>query len=102
RLDCLRMLVQYRFDLGWIDVEAGADNQLFAAADNVKGVTVELREIARIEPALGVDNGCGRLGGAIIAAHDVGPADVQFADLAWTTGAATTLLYQTCLNAGDQ
>src|SRR5215831_9422906 len=36
------MLVQYRFDLGWIDIEAGADNQLFAAADDVKGVTVEL------------------------------------------------------------
>jgi len=37
------MLVQYRFDLGGIDIEAGADDQLFGAADDVKDLVFEPR-----------------------------------------------------------
>jgi hypothetical protein len=69
------MLVQHRFDLGRIDVEARADDQLLGAADDVKNVVVEAREIASVEPALRVDHGRSSFGGPVIAAHDIGTAD---------------------------
>ena len=64
------MLVQHRLDLGRIDVEAGADDQFFGAADDVEDVAVEAREIAGVEPAIGVNHRCSRLRGPVIAAHD--------------------------------
>src|SRR5215831_14679646 len=101
RLNNRRMLVQYRFDLGRIDIEARADDQLLGAADDVKNVVFEPREIAGIEPAISVDHRCGLLEVSVIAAHDIGTADVQFADLAWRDS-ATTRLYQARLDPRDQ
>src|SRR5712672_1852445 len=91
RLNHRRMLVQYCFDLWRIDIEAGADDQLFGAADDVKNVAFEPCEIARIEPAISIDRRCGRFGVSVIAAHDIGSADVQLADLAGRDSAATRL-----------
>jgi len=95
------VLVQYCFDLGWIDVEAGADDQLLGAADNVQNVIFEPREIAGVKPAIAVDHRRGPFGGPIIAAHDIGTADVQFADLA-RRHCAAVLPDQTRLDPGDQ
>src|SRR5215469_12930284 len=95
------MLVQYSFDLGRIDIEARADDQLLGAADDVKNVVFEPREIAGIEPAISVDHRCGRLGVPVIAAHDIGTANLQFADLAWRNSTATRL-HQARLDPRDQ
>ena len=73
---------EHRLDLGRIDVEAGADDHLLGAADDVETIALEAREIAGIEPAVGIDRFGGEVGRAVIAAHHVGPADMQFADLA--------------------
>src|SRR5260370_42301112 len=100
RLNHHRMLVQYCLDLGRIDIEAGADDQLLGAADDVKNVIFEAGEIASIEPAIGVNHRRGPLGGPIIAAHDIGTADVQFADLARSDG-ATARPTQTRLDPSD-
>src|SRR5437868_13384932 len=95
------MLVQHRFDLGGVDVEAGADDQLLGAAADVEGVAVEAREIAGVEPAIGVDHRCSRLRGPVIAAHDIGSADVQLADLA-RCNSATAGRDATPLDSGTQ
>ena len=88
-------------DLRRIDIEAGADDQLLGATDDVEDVIFKSRKIAGVEPAIGVDHRRGRLGRPVIAAHDVGTADVQFADLAWRHGAAARP-NQTRLDADDQ
>src|SRR6266404_4410176 len=95
------MLVQHRFDLGGIDIEAGADDQLLGAADDKKDVAVEARQIAGVEPSIPVDGRRSRLGCPIIAAHDIGASDMKLADLAWVDGAAAGL-YQERLDAADQ
>ena len=48
----------------------------------IEAIALEAREIAGIEPAVGIDRLGGEIGRAVIAAHHVGPADMQFADLA--------------------
>src|SRR5258705_357089 len=55
RLNHCRMPVQHRFDLGWVDVEAGADDQLLGAARDKQDVAVEAREIAGVEPSIPVN-----------------------------------------------
>src|SRR5216683_814629 len=53
------------------------------------------------EPALRVDHSRSSFGGPVIAAHDIGTADVQLADLARRDG-ATVRADQTRLDPGDQ
>jgi hypothetical protein len=86
---------------GGIDVEAGADNQLLGAADDVEGVVFEPREIAGVEPAIGVDHRRGRFWGPVISPHDIGTADVKLADFARSDHVAIWP-YQARLNPGDQ
>src|SRR5260370_12872684 len=74
--------IEHPFDLSWIDVEARADDHFLGAADDIEAIAVKAREIAGIEPALAIDRLRGEIGGAIVAAHDVAAAYVQFADLA--------------------
>ena len=81
------MLVQHRFDLSGIHVEAGADDQLLGAADDVENVAVEPCEVAGVEPAIGVDHCRSPFGVPVIAAHHIGTTDVQLADLARRHGA---------------
>ena len=48
----------------------------------IETIALEPREIAGIEPAVGIDRFGGEVRRAVVAAHHVGAADVQFADLA--------------------
>ena len=57
-----RMGVQHRLDLGRIDVEAGADDHLLGAADDEQRIALEAREIAGVEPAVGIDRFRGESG----------------------------------------
>src|SRR5262249_20706417 len=66
------MFVEHRFDLGRIDIEAGADDQLFGATNYKENVVFEPREIAGVEPAIGVDHRGGRLGVPVISPHHIG------------------------------
>ncbi len=71
---------EHGLDLGGINVEAGADDHFLGAADDVKTIALEAGEISGIEPAVGIDGLGGEVRRAVIAAHHVGSADVQFAD----------------------
>ena len=77
------------------------ERMLLRAADNGEDFAVEACEIAGIEPALGIDHRRSPLGGSIIAAHDIGSPDVQFADLARCHNAAVRP-DKPRLNASDQ
>ena len=76
------MGIEHRLDLGRIDVEAGADDHLLGAADDEEAIALEAREIAGVEPAVGIDRLRGEIGRAVIAAHHVAAADMKLADLA--------------------
>ena len=89
------MRAQHRLDLGRIDVEAGADDHLLGATDDEQRFAFEAREVAGVEPAVGIDRLRGEIRRAIVAAHHVRPADMQFADLAiraTTTPSRPTIL----------
>ena len=82
RLDDRRVGVQDRFDLGRIDVEARTDDQLLGAPGDEQRLAFEAREVAGVEPAVAVDGRGSRVRRAVVAAHDVGAAHMQLADLA--------------------
>ena len=77
------MLVEHLLNLPRVDVVAPADDQLLLAVhDEVAPVLVHPREVARVEPALGIE----RLGGCVrappVPLHEVMAANHDLADLA--------------------
>ena len=70
------------FDLAGIDVLAAADHQVFdPAGDPVVAAGQPQGQIARVQPALGVDRRGGGLGILVIAQHHDVPPGAQFARL---------------------
>src|SRR5215467_12807440 len=75
------MRIQNRLDLGWIDVESGADDHFLGASDDIKAIRLELRQIAGIEPSIAVDDLGSQIRSTVVATHDVATAYVKFADI---------------------
>jgi hypothetical protein len=72
---------QHGLDLGRIDVETRADDQLFEAANDMNGaVAILAGQIAGAKVAVLADRGAGRLFIMVVALHHIGRADQQFAD----------------------
>src|SRR5581483_6532678 len=69
-------------DLGRIDIEAGSNDHLLGAADDVHLVALEAGEIAGVEPAVRIDRLGREIGRTVVTAHDVGPADVELTNIA--------------------
>ena len=82
--DCTTSLCEFRtgFDFRGIDVESGTDDHFLGAADDIKAIAIEAREIPGVEPALAIDSSRREVRCAVIAAHHVTPADMKLADLA--------------------
>jgi len=82
------MRAQHGLDLCRIDVEPGADDHLLGPPDDVEGTVLETGQIAGIEPAVRIDCLGGQIGGPVVAAHHVRPADVKLADFTVSGGRA--------------
>ncbi len=63
-----------------IDVETRTDDHFLGAADDIQAIAIAAAEIPGVEPALGVYYLCRQIRRAIIAAHDIAPAYMQFAN----------------------
>src|SRR6266849_3073403 len=74
------MRIDDGLDLRGIDIEARTDDHFLGAPNDVKAIALEACEIAGIEPALAIDDLRRQIRCAIIAAHDVAPANVKLAD----------------------
>src|SRR5882757_9955611 len=82
RLNDVLVRIEHGLDFRRIDVETRADDHFLGAADDIKAIAVEPREVAGIEPALRIDRFGGEIGGAVVTTHHVAAAHVKFADLA--------------------
>ena len=82
RLHDRRVRIQDRFDLGRIDVEARADDQLLGAADDEQASpSKRARSPVLNQPSLSIAAAVA-IRRAVVAAHHVGAAHMQLADLA--------------------
>ena len=74
---------QNRLELGGRDLHALVLDELLDAVDDEHvAVLVDVADVARVQPALGVDRGRRRVGAAQIALHHDGPAYPDLALLA--------------------
>src|SRR4029077_17301149 len=74
------MSIQHRFDFGWVHIKSAVDDQIFRAPDDEEVSIFQASEIASIKPSVGIDGSGGFFRSAIVALHDVGAANAQFAD----------------------
>lgn len=74
------VIVECRFDLGRVDVEAAFDDEFFGAAEDVEQpVAIDFAKVACVHPSVRVEGcGCG-IWIAEVAEHDVGAAREDFA-----------------------
>ncbi|MNN03383.1 hypothetical protein D3C81_1160710 [compost metagenome] len=71
------------FDLVRVHVETRDDDHVFLAIDDAhKTVRIDHRDIAGLEPALGIQHFVGRLGFLPVALHDLRALDAQLSPLA--------------------
>ena len=81
-------MVEHLLDVGRVDVLAAADDHVLDAVDDVGiAVVVEIAEVAAVQPAAG-QRGRSIAGRLVIAEHDIGSADADFANLARTEAGA--------------
>ena len=85
-----------------VDVLAvGEDEGVVETADDAQAaVGVDERQVAGVEPAVGAEHLRRPLRVLVVAAHDVGPADLQAADVAGAARSAV-LVRETMLHAAD-
>ena len=101
-LDDGRVVGEDVFDLGGVDVEARHDDQVLGAVDEVQPtVVVDRRQVAGVQPAVGVEHPCRRLRLAVVALEHVGAVDPDLTRVA-DEHVVTVVADQPHLDAGTE
>jgi len=97
-----RVLQEHRLDLRGRHLVALVFDELLDAIDEDDvAVGVGAADVARVQPAVGVDRARGRLGVVEVAAHHLRAAHAHLALLAWIELGAAAHVDQLALGVGD-
>ena len=68
------MSIQYRLNLGRIDIQPETDDELLCTTNDEEISIFQPSEVACVEPSVRIETSSCLLGGAIVTLHNIGPA----------------------------